>query len=264
MKKYLLLLSAIFLPMQLKASCEEFLQFVAAKNYTLQSTLGEQLYHEFLEDLTSEISPQLIAVGGPSGSGKTRFCKKLEQENFHMHDMDAVLLLLPSYQKDLKEFGPKTAFENGWPLAREIAQLIVRFAMEKGYSIIYDRTCGSELSYFDLLFAKERGYRMKFIGLYVTPEIAWSRIQQREEQEGRAVTEANAREYRARFSALWPYYLKLLEDIALYDNTEEMPRLIFSSEAGIIDAPIYQKFLEEGVSFKEQMDKKVNEKNYVP
>jgi len=210
------------------------------------------LYEQFLESLSPSSQPFLIAVGGSPGAGKTTFRKTfLKMENVHLHDMDEVMVLLPEYQKDLMAIGAKKAFEKWWPQAREMAQLLVHYAIESEYSIIYDRTCGAEGSYFDLLKAKKRGYHIHLIGLYVDQEKAKERVLKREQEEGRAMTEAILNEYRARFSALWPYYLKLVDEVSLYQTNLMPPVLLFSSSDGVKDTQIYQAFLEEGQPFRD-------------
>lgn len=234
------------------ASYADFLQFVEIKQgHKDNEAVLKILYDEFLDGLTPCRQPNLIAVGGSPGSGKTTFRKTfLNMKNVHLHDMDEVMVRLPGYKVDLQAIGAKRAFETWWPKAREISQLLVQFAMESDFSIIYDRTCGAEGSYFDLKQAKERGYAIRLIGLYVDKAVAKERILKREKEEGRVITEAILDEYRARFSALWPYYLELVDEAALYQTNLETPRLIFSSNEGIQDEEAYRAFLLEGESFR--------------
>jgi predicted ABC-type ATPase len=234
-----------------KASYDNFLLFAKTHPKQIDETILKDLYVAFLQDLTSQKKPLLIAIGGGPGSGKTTFRKQLQNlKNVHLHDMDEVMVRLPGWKKDFILFGPKKAFENWWPTAREISELLVRFAIESRYSILYDRSCGAEGSYLDILRAKQKGYRISFTGLYVEKETALKRAWKREKEEGRGMTEAIVNEYRSRFSALWPYYLLLADEIALFDTEKETPRLIFSSASGIENAQLYQAFLEEGEAFK--------------
>ncbi|MBS0615821.1 MAG: zeta toxin family protein [Verrucomicrobia bacterium] len=215
----------------------------------------QQLYNSFLEGLKPEEQPIILAVGGGPGSGKTTWRREQNSRNFHIHDMDEVMIRLPGYQKDLNELGAKAAFEKWWPIAQKLARAIVQYAIANKYSIIYDRTCGTEGSYQDLLSAKKLGYKIHLIGLYASREVAKERLLDREKQEGRCVTGAILDEYRARFSALWPYYLEFVDEATLYDTTEGSWHLIFSSKEGVQEAAKYQIFLENGISFKDYFSK---------
>lgn len=245
------LISFILLLSNAAASYDNFLLFAKTQPKQVDETILKDLYATFLQDLTPQEKPFLLAIGGGPGSGKTTFRKQLQDiKNLHLHDMDEVMVRLPGWKKDLALLGPKKAFENWWPTAREISELLVRFAIESRYSILYDRSCGAEGSYLDILRAKQRGYRISFTGLYVDKEIVLKRTMKREKEEGRGMTEAIVNEYRSRFSALWPYYLLLADEIALFDTEKETPKLIFSSASGVQDAQLYQAFLEEGKAFK--------------
>ena len=235
---------------QLQASFHNFMQFVEQRKLNHVSTEDlEMLYQQFLQDLTPSDQPFLIALGGSPGAGKTTLRKQLsEQENIHLHDMDEVLVRLPCYQEDCTNHGAKIAFDKWWPTAREVAQLLVQYAIHSKYNILYDRTCGAEGSYDDLKEAKKQGYRLQMIGLFVDSEVAIARVKIREQQEGRAMTESILMEYRARFSALWPYYLALVDEAFLY-QTNDAPVLIYSTQQGVIDPVAYDQFLQDGAPF---------------
>ncbi len=198
--------------------------------------------------IVSEKSPTLIAIGGGPASGKTTWRYRLENEtqDYFLHDMDETLVRLPGYQEDLAALGGRGAFEKWWPAAREISEEEVRAAIASRASILYDRTCGAESSYRDLLSAKQQGYTVRLIGLTVDRSIASERAKARETTQGRVVTEEIIDEYRARFSALWPKYLAFVDEAFLYDTTDDPPKLIYSSWEGIIDPLAYEKFLQEG------------------
>ena len=241
----------------LEASYGDFLQF-AKDNKMDNEPLLNTLYQEFLHPLTPVENPMLIAIGGGPGAGKTTFRKQfMKTENVHLHDMDEVMIRLPGYQEDLAVIGAKKAFEKWWPTARQFAQILVQYAIQSKYSIIYDRTCGAEGSYDDLLKAKKQGYRIHLIGLYVDKDIAKERVLRREREEGRFMTEEILMEYRSRFSALWPYYLNVVHEASLYQTDLEKPVLIFSSKDGVLDEKIYQAFLQEGEPFHDFFSKKL-------
>lgn len=243
---------------QVSNPMSEFLSFAEEKQgHRNNEHLLKELHRLFLENLTPQEHPVIIAMGGSPGSGKTTFRKSLNLANVHLHDMDEVMVSLPEYQEDLRQIGPKKAFEKWWPHAQSLARILVQFAIQARYSIIYDRTCGTEGSYFDLLQAKKLGYRICLHGFFVDRNVAWERLQKREKEEGRAVTEEILDEYRSRFSALWPYYVSLVDEAVLYDTNEKNPRIIFSSKEGIVDPTLYQGFLLAGDSFTEYFQSKL-------
>lgn len=201
-----------------------------------------------LTDGFANQSPTIIAIGGGPASGKTTLRCKLQAElpHYFLHDMDEELVKLPEYQKDLIELGAKQAFQNWWPLARERSEESVREAIASRQSILYDRTCGAESSYKDLLRAKNEGYFIRLTGLTVDRQLASERARIREATTGRAMTEEIIDEYRARFSALWPLYLTFVDEAFLYDTTQNPPLLIYSSKDGVLHPDLYQRFLNEG------------------
>ncbi len=199
-----------------------------------------------------EERPMLIAIGGGPASGKTTWRCKLqgETQNYFLHDMDEVLVQLSGYQEDLTILGGRGAFEKWWPTARTLAEEQVRAAIDAHTPILYDRTCGAESSYRDLLRAKEEGYFIRLIGLTVDRSVASARVNARAMATKRVVTEEIIDEYRARFSALWPKYLAFADEAFLYDTTYDPPLLIYSSKEGVIDPVLYEKFLQEGAKIR--------------
>lgn len=265
MKILLSLVFILILSMNLNASYSDFLKFaVEEKRYQNKEVDLEPIYEKFLGGLSPWKNPFLIAVGGSSGAGKTTYRKTfLKIENVHIQDMDEVMIALPCYQKDLKKLGAKEAFEKWWPTAQKISQLLVQYAIRSNFSIIYDRTCGTEGSYFDLREAKEKGYYVRLIGFYIDESIARNRIKERELKENRAVTEQILKEYRARFSALWPYYLNIADEISLNLMDSKTPKIIFSSKKGVLNQNLYEDFLKEGDSFFSYFANKIQDRDKV-
>ncbi len=202
----------------------------------------------FFNNLTPEEHPTLLAIGGGPCSGKTTWRRKMQSEltNYFLHDMDEVMVLLPGYQEDFRTLGGKVAFEKWWPFARELSEEGLHVAIASRFSILYDRTCGAESSYQDLLQAKSQGYVIRLIGLTVDHCIGLERAMARQQAEGRVITEEIIDEYRHRFSTLWPKYLSFVDEASLYDTTNDPPKLIFSSATGVIDPVLYERFLAEG------------------
>jgi predicted ABC-type ATPase len=88
--------------------------------------------------------------------------------------------------------------------------------------------------------------------------VAKYRALKREQEEGRSMPEEILIEYRSRFSALWPYYLDIVDEASLYETSTEEPILIFSSKKGLFDLETYQKFLQDGEPFYDFFSKKLS------
>lgn len=239
------------------ATYEDFIQFVEKEVPTFRDeSVWKELYDTFLKGLCSENKPFLFAIGGGPASGKTTFRRQCTHfSNMHIHDMDEVVIRLAEYKKDCAQLGPRAAFQNWFVKAREIADAMVQFALANRYSILYDRTCAAERTYFDLLQASKLGYRVSLIGLSLDVPTALKRAAKREQEEGRCLTESLIKEWHARFSAIWPYYLAFVKEISLYDTSKELPKLIYSSTSGVQDPVLYENFLKRGELFKDHYHK---------
>lgn len=186
----------------------------------LEEGLIELLFREFFSNLNSPLHPKLIVLGGAPGAGKTTYRKKfLNLPNFHVHDMDEVLIRLPGYQEDCKQHGIKAAFEKWWPIAQKISNAMVRFAFRHQYNVIYDRTCGTEESFLDLKHIHDaKQYHITIYGFLISEETALTRVKEREKNENRTVTPEITTEYSRRFSALWPFYINIANEAYLLNN----------------------------------------------
>ncbi len=251
-----------------KVTCNDFMEFVVAKQgvgyATENQALLKMLYDEFLAGIEPQATPVLFVVGGSSGAGKTTYRKYLDVTGQHVHDPDLVMSKLLEYKRDEKVLGKKTAFDKWAPFTRCIAQLLVRFAIQSKFHVIYDRASGREGSYGDLQLAKQQGYKINLIGLYVKLDVARQRILIRESQGGHGIPDKILIENRARFSAIWPYYLKFVDEATLYDTTSGDLKLICSFKQGqelnVVDAALYQKFLQCGDAFAGYFAKTLNAK----
>jgi len=77
---------------------------------TERASLDEykELYDMFLEGLPSIETPTLIIFAGGPGTGKTTYRKKHfgSHTNFHIHDLDEVMLRLQGYKGTVLQYPP--------------------------------------------------------------------------------------------------------------------------------------------------------------
>lgn len=218
----------------------------------LDETLIKLLFENFFSNLKPSPHPELIVLGGSPGAGKTHYRRKfLNPSNFHIHDMDEVLIRLPDYQRDSEQFGKKIAFERWWPTAQKISNVMVRFAFRHHYNVIYDRTCGTEESFLDLkaIHARKK-YHIVMYGFWVSEGIALARIKEREKHENRTVTPEITKEYLRRFSALWQNYIAITNEAYLLDNNPDAEYRKIYEKIGSVERTFnldhYMRFLISG------------------
>ncbi len=153
----------------------------------------KEIYSTFFDKITPQENPFVKVIAGSPGSGKTTKRREIHAQltNVYLHDMDEVLIRLSGYQRDLEKYGNKKAFEKWMPIARDIADWLVQHAFQEKYSVLYDRTCGADGTYRDLLRAKESGYHIHMTGFCIDPNIAYDRILAREKEAGRTVSRSS-------------------------------------------------------------------------
>lgn len=239
-----------------KTTLSNFLKFVENErglNFVEeQRVILKMLYDDFLAGLETKEKPLMLAMSGPAGAGKTTYRKNnLSQSEWHIHDLDEVMAKLPQYKIDVKDIGPKLAFEKWLLFARNMSQLLLKFAIKSKMNVIYDRTCGHISSFDDLTFAKQQGYYIKLIGLFIKFDTARQRVLNRELQGGHGMPENILIESCEAFSALWPYYLAIVDEAFLYDASQNPFTLIFSSKTNDGNSDLYKEFLQCGGSYKE-------------
>lgn len=207
------------------------------------------LFDRFLNQLTSDEHPFLIAVGGAPGSGKTTYREHfLQIPNTYVHDMDEVMRCLPGYAIYENEFGHREAYRQWLSCAKEMTQLLTEFALQSNYSIVYDRTLCSEDAYNNLSNAKQRGYYVHLVGLYVDKNTAIERIKRRESKNKKGMIWLGSdtlNQYRKRFSQLWGGYLSFVDEACLYSTQNDQLELVYSLKEGVVNPVVYRQFLEE-------------------
>lgn len=166
------------------------------------------------------IAGEIVVLGGPNGAGKTT----------------AAMTLLP---KALAI----TEFVNADEIARGISPnnvegvsvaaarvMIARMnsLLEQGTSFAFETTCSGQGHVTYLKRAKARGWRISLLFLWLpSPKIALERVARRVREGGHDVPDAVViRRFWKGLSNLREVYLPLADVAAIYDNSDEGPRLI--------------------------------------
>lgn len=92
----------------------------------------KKVFEEGFENTNSSSPPKFFGIGGGVAAGKNTLLKKLQTDNLlprnvYIHDPDAVMLSLDSYQEALKERGAIEAQKLFDQPALEIAESMLRY-----------------------------------------------------------------------------------------------------------------------------------------
>jgi predicted ABC-type ATPase len=187
-------------------------------------------------------SANCYIIAGPNGAGKTTFATEF----------------LPSYANcrnfvnpDLlaRAFSPFDPDAGMLRAGRTVLQRIAEFT--KARKDFAFETTLSGRSYLPLLRKmKAAGFRLHLFYLWIpSPELALLRIRNRVKSGGHDVPETDVRR---RFSRtlvnLFTLYRPLLDTLHYYDNSSDIPRLLFEDEGGktiIYDAALYEKLRQQ-------------------
>ena len=165
-------------------------------------------------------SPRCIVIAGPNGAGKTTFAKEfLPKEASVVHFVNADLIA-----SGLSPFDPTLA---GRTPGRLVPQELDRLAHGRK-NFAFESTL-SGLTYVQRLKnLKLAGYRIEIIFLWLpSPRVALRRIAMRVRQGGHDVPR---HEVLRRFDRDWKNFHAVYRSLAatwsVYDNSEDVPRLI--------------------------------------
>lgn len=199
-------------------------------------------YHDGGVVLSGVSEKSIYVIAGSNGAGKTTFAREF----------------LPGYVKcprfinpdliaaGLSPFDPQAVmFEAGRLVLREIDK-----AIQAGRSFSFETTLSGRTYLRILQQAKRLGYAVHIFYLWVpNPELALARVRERVESGGHNVPEADLRRRYARtFSNLLKLYRPLADTLNCFDNSGEVPQLIFEENAGrvsVYDRVTYNRLMEE-------------------
>ena len=173
--------------------------------------------------------PHLYVIAGPNGAGKTTFARKF----------------LPRYVKCL-EFVNADLIAGGLsPFAPDRAAIQAgRIMLEqmhslgnRGVDFGFETTLSGKAQLKLFRDLKKRGYHIHLFFLWVNSiDIALRRIEQRVRNGGHNVPEAIVRRrFEKSLFNFFNLYQPIVESWAIFDNSQETPKLIAFKESGILE-----------------------------
>jgi predicted ABC-type ATPase len=183
-------------------------------------------------------SANCYIIAGPNGAGKTTFATEFLPSYANCRNFVNPDLLARAFSPFDPDAGMLRAGRTVLQRIAEFTKARVDFAFE---------TTLSGRSYVTLIRRmKAAGFRLHLFYLWVpSPELALLRIRNRVKSGGHNVPETDVRR---RFSRtlvnLFTLYRPLLDTLHFYDNSSDIPRLVFEDEDGkatIYDVALYEK-----------------------
>ncbi|BET67915.1 zeta toxin family protein [Opitutales bacterium ASA1] len=179
-------------------------------------------------------------IAGANGAGKTTFATEFlpvyaECRNFINADLIA---------RGLAPFAPETGLARAGRIALERIEELAEAGADFGFeTTLAGRTYASILRRL-----RARGYRIHLFYLWIpSADLALLRIRDRVESGGHDVPEVDVRR---RFSRtlrnLLDLYRPLCDTVHFFDNSSDVPRLVFEEEFGrttVLDPTLYEEIL---------------------
>jgi len=165
-------------------------------------------------------APKVIIIAGPNGAGKTTFARE-----FLPGEADCpVFVNADLIAAGLAPFSPDAAaIQAGKLMLRQIER---HFLARESFA--FETTLAGRSWLRQIEAWQREGYRVKLIFLKLnSPEEAIARVAQRVRQGGHAVPEATIRRrFASGLDNLYRYYVPVVDEWVVYDNSGETPVLL--------------------------------------
>lgn len=208
--------------------------------------------------------PSALFMGGGSASGKSsalRAAPELVPSAAVHIDPDAFKEQLPEYQEMVKG-GERYAASGAHEESADLAKRVQAEARELGLNMLVDGTGDSKAAQRDeagnvtepgkfakkLIDADKAGYKVNSLYVTIPTDEAVQRSVKRAQKSGRFVPVPEVRNQHRNVSANFPEIaaLPFVNDLKVFDNQEQEPRLIAQGSGGKIepkDEELYRQFL---------------------
>lgn len=172
-------------------------------------------------------SRELYIIGGSNGAGKTTFAKaflpRYVQSGVRFINPDLIAAGLSPFDPDA------VAARAGRLMLDEVGR-----AIRTGVPFAFESTLSGKTYLRLIRQAQSAGYVMRLFYLWVPdPALAVARIHDRVESGGHDVPEAAVhRRYSRTLNNFFNLYRPLMDTVHFFDNTGDMPELVFKDENG--------------------------------
>lgn len=184
----------------------------------IKSKETEAIIAESLQGLKSVANPELRQISGIPGAGKSTYCATHLPPNFLFLSFDKIMTSLPSYQKELAQFGQVEAFEKYEMPARIIGYELLRRAMNMKLNIMFEHS-GTNPAHLELFKnIHKKGYRTAVDFIVCNTSLAIQRAEERAKKINRYVPESLILERASRFKQYISAYQRLASSITFYDG----------------------------------------------
>lgn len=189
-------------------------------------------------------TPHLYVIAGPNGAGKTTFAMKfLPQYVECLEFINADLIA-----GGLSPFAPnRAAIQAGRIMLEQIHSL-----GNRGINFGFETTLSGKTHLKLFRDLKRMGYHIHLFFLWVNSiDVALKRIERRVRNGGHSVSEATVRRRFGRsLFHFFNLYQPIVESWAIFDNSQEIPKMIAFEESGIleiIDPDLFYRLSKQGV-----------------
>ena len=157
-------------------------------------------------------------VSGAPGAGKTTFCQK--SINGCFLSFDKIMEDLPSYQKDLIEYGSKKAFQNNEIVARVIGYEILRRAVDSGCKLVLEHS-GVNLAHLELFCnLKKLKYKTRVDFVISDLKTLLERVKVREAITKRHTPKKMVEQRYALVNEYIEKYRKIADEVKVYSSVD--------------------------------------------
>ena len=174
----------------------------------------EPIIEKLLSGAVSSEKPEFVHMLGIPGAGKSTFYKNNKEKfaDFIRIDFDAIMELLPEYQRDLKLLGSEKAFERWQMPARVAGYELLRRAVESGKNIFFDNGGSADCHRELLANVKKKGYHTAMYYINCPINIAVSRAVEREKITKRHTPKKMIEDRKLLIQKNLPLYKALVDD----------------------------------------------------
>ncbi|HEY3567905.1 MAG TPA: zeta toxin family protein [Thermoanaerobaculia bacterium] len=195
-----------------------------------------------MASVTGERPPNVYIVAGPNGAGKSTFARLFLPDYADCKEFVNADLIAAG----LSPFNPESLAIEAGRLMLERIETLARSRVDFGFETTLAGRSQASL----ITRLREDGYRVHLFFLWLpTPEIALARVRERVSSGGHFIPEEVVRRRFARgLVNLFHLYEPLLDTYLLFDNSENLPRLVaFKISEGlfILDKPTSDTIFSE-------------------